>query len=1670
MASNLPIRFQELFQLTALGLNPQAFTFASLTMESDKFICVRDTTSDPQQVVIIEVENPQNVTKFPITADSAIMNPKEKVLALKSGHTLQIFHIDMRRKIKDHTMSEAVVFWKWISPHTVALVTATAVYHWSTEGSSEPVKMFDRHASLSDAQIINYRTDSTQKWLLLVGIAQRDNRIAGAMQLYSVDRKVSQPIEGHAAAFARYQVEGASAPSILFCFANRSPTQSKLYVLEVGKEPGDASPGFQKKAVDIFFPAEATGDFPVAMQISDKYNVIYMITKFGYIHVFDLVSGQTIYTNRISAPTIFVTAPHESTSGIIGVNRSGQVLSVTIDEANIIPYITKTLNRPDLAISIAAKNKLPGAEDLFSAHFNQLFAAGNYKEAAAVAANSPALRSMETIQRFQQLPSVPGQPSPLLQYFGILLEKGKLNNVESLELARPVLQQGRKQLLERWLNEDKLGCSEELGDLIRQVDLPLALQVYYRAEIKHKVIGCLAELGQYDKIVAYARKVGYQADWAYLLQSIVAVNPNNAVNFAKLLIQDESGPLVDINQVIDIFMSRNMVPNITDMLMDILKPDREEDAALQTRLLEINLMQAPQVADAILGNEMFSHYNRFHIATLCEKAGLYQRALEHYTDLSDIKRVLMNTHAINPEFLVNYFSQLSVDDSLECLRELLSNNLRQNLQLVVQVATKYSEQLTPSALIQLFEEFKSYDGLYYYLGQIVNFSQEADVHFRYIEAASKVNKLSEVERICRESNYYDPLKVKNFLMEAKLQDQIPLIIVCDRFDYVHDLTVYLYQNNLNKYIEAYVQKINASNTPAVIGALLDVDCNEDYMKNLIMGVRNMCPAEELVEEVEKRNRLKLLLPWLEAQAHSQEPAIHNALGKIYVDSNNDPETFLTTNQFYDSRVVGKYCETRDPHLACVAYKRGLCDDELVEVTNKNSLFKAQARYLVERQDPDLWAKVLSESNEFRRSVIDQVVQTALPDTKNPEEVSATVKAFMTADLPMELIELLEKIVLESTNTEFSGNRNLQNLLILTAIKAEKSKVMDYINKLDNYDAPDIANIAVGSELFEEAFVIFHKFNFNVQAIQVLLDHLSDLQRAYDFAEKCKEPDVYSKLARAQLQQDQIKEAIESLLKANDAEPYRDVIVACNSSNNFEDLVRYLQMCRKKIKEPYIETELIYSLAKTNRLGELEEFINSPNCAGIQAVGDRCFNEQLFEAAKLLFNNISNYSRLAVTLIKLKQFSSAVDAARKANSTRTWKEVNAACVDAKEFRLAQICGQHIIVHGDELEDLIRLYEAHGYFEEIMALLESGLGLDRAHVGMFTELAILYSKYKPEKLMEHLKLFHSRLNIPKVIRACQNSEQWSELTYLYMHYDEYDNAALTMINHSADAWERALFKEVISKVSNLEICYKAVAFYLNEHPLLVCDLLSSLSARVDHSKVVDLVRKVGRLALIRDYLVNVQETNTAAVNDALNELLIEEGDYQALRVSIDSYDNMDAIKLSERLQSHELLEFRRIAAYLYKKEGRYQQSVDLSKADQLWQDAMQTAADSKDQTVAEGLLQYFVENDRKDCFAACLYTCYDFIRPDIALELAWKHKMMDFAMPFLIQFVREFSGKVNALEQSKAKQPEAAEEAPAQAQVAPASQPAMIPTMPGFMMMPSTGVMMSTQTPPSSGFLP
>ncbi|KAI5969843.1 CHC1 [Candida margitis] len=1605
--SDIPIDFTELTQLTQLGISPSSLDFKSTTLESDHYICIRESGPSGNTVAIVDLKNNNEVTRKNMSADNAIMHPQEFVISLRAnGTTLQIFNLGSKQRLKAYTMNEPVIFWKWLDNQHLGLVTQSSIYFWNVfDGTNDgPIKLTDRHHTLNNAQIINFVAEPDLNWFAVTGIAQEDGRIAGHIQLYSRSRNVSQPIEGHVCKFASLTLSGAVQPTKVFCVGNKNAQgQGNMHIIEI--DHVDGNPPFQKKVVDIFFPPDASNDFPISLQASDKYGIVYILTKYGFIHLYDMESGSNLFVNRITADPVFTAASYNNGTGLLTINKTGQVLSVEVSKDKIIPYVLEKLANVPLAISLAGRGGFPGAENLLNQQFQAYLNQGDYTNAAKVAASSEQLRTQDTINKLKHITPQPGQISPILQYFSTLLDRGTLNKFESIELAKPVLQQDRKPLFEKWLKEDKLTSSEELGDIVKSYgDAALALAVYIRANVNIKVVSCLAELGQFDKILPYCQKVGYNPDYTNLIQNLVRVNPDKASEFATSLLSSDT-PL-NVEQIADLFFSQNYIQQGTAFLLDALKNDSPAEGHLQTKVLEINLLHAPQVADAILGNQMFSHYDKPTIGKLCEKSGLYQRALEHYDDLKDIKRVIIHTSALPNDWLVSYFGQLNVDQSIACLKELFSHDLAQNLQVIIQVATKYSDLIGAKKLIKLFEEYKCTEGLYYYLSSIVNLTQDPDVVFKYIQAAAKIGQTKEIERVVRDNNVYNGEKVKNFLKEANLEDQLPLVIVCDRFGFVHDLILYLYKNKHFKFIEVYVQSVNPDNTPQVIAGLLDVDCDESIIKNLLMSVLGRVPIKPLVEEVEKRNRLKILLPYLEKtlEGGSNDQEVYNALAKIYIDSNNSPEKFLQENNNYDTLTVGKYCEKRDPYLAYICYAKGGNDDALIEVTNENKMYKYQARYLLQKSDLDLWNKVLSSDNVHRRQLIDQVISTGIPELDDPEPISITVKAFMENELPEELMELLEKIILEPS--PFSDNASLQGLMILTAVKADSSKVSGYVEKLDKFDPLEIAPLCIDNGLNEEAFEAYDKFELRSEAMKVLIEDIVSLDRAEQYAEKYDTPELWYQLGTAQLDGLRIPDAIDSYVKSKNPENYAQVIEIAEHAGKEEELLPFLEMARETLREPVIDGAFINVYASLDRLSDMENFVSGTNVADLEAIGDKLFEAKNYKAAKILYSNVSKYSKLATTLVYLGDYQAAVDCARKASNTEVWKQVNNACIENKEFRLAQICGLNLIIDAEELPELVKTYEYNGYFTELIALFESGLGLERAHKGMFTELAILYSKYSPERVMEHLKLFWSRINIPKAITACEEAHLYPELIFLYCHYEEWDNAALTMIDKSEVAFEHSSFKEIIVKAPNLEIYYKAIQFYLNEQPSLLVDLLSVLSPRLDLPRVVRMFVKSDNLPLIKPFLVSVLEKNNRVVNDAYHSLLIEEQDHKALRDAIQSYDRFDHIDLAERLENHSLVYFRQISALLFAKNNKFNKSISILKKDGDWVNLLKVASGSNQKVVHE-VLDYFVSTGNYEALVALLYTCYNHIDSTYVAEVAFEYQLGNFVAPYKIykDFTRE-----------------------------------------------------------------
>lgn len=107
------------------------------------------------------------------------------------------------------------------------------------------------------------------------------------------------------------------------------------------------------------------------------------------------------------------------------------------------------------------------------------------------------------------------------------------------------------------------------------------------------------------------------------------------------------------------------------------------------------------------------------------------------------------------------------------------------------------------------------------------------------------------------------------------------------------------------------------------------------------------------------------------------------------------------------------------------------------------------------------------------------------------------------------------------------------------------------------------------------------------------------------------------------------------------------------------------------------------------------------------------------------------------------------------------------------------------------------------------------------------------------------------------------------------------------------------------------------------------------------------------------------------------------------------------MHEQIEKHELLEMRRVAAYIYKKAGRWKQSIALSKKDNLYKDCMETCSQSGDRELSEDLLVYFIE---QACFISlslynlyvcvyrerCIYECFliCFLFPRYLIQMALK----------------------------------------------------------------------------------
>lgn len=169
----------------------------------------------------------------------------------------------------------------------------------------------------------------------------------------------------------------------------------------------------------------------------------------------------------------------------------------------------------EVAQRLSARNNLPGAviDQMLQQQFESLYSSRNFEGCAQLSLQAEKMRTGATIQRLKSAPPEAGKPPPVMIYFQTLINAGKLNSVESVALIKELLPLGQVgpwlaaisdrnfcladrsaawpvamclqiAFVEQKLAEDKIACTEEVGDMIKTAanNPKLAMQIYLKGK------------------------------------------------------------------------------------------------------------------------------------------------------------------------------------------------------------------------------------------------------------------------------------------------------------------------------------------------------------------------------------------------------------------------------------------------------------------------------------------------------------------------------------------------------------------------------------------------------------------------------------------------------------------------------------------------------------------------------------------------------------------------------------------------------------------------------------------------------------------------------------------------------------------------------------------------------------------------------------------------------------------------------------------------------------------------------------------------------------------------------------------------------------------------------------------------------------------------------------
>uniref|UniRef100_A0ACB8EHF2 Uncharacterized protein n=1 Tax=Sphaerodactylus townsendi TaxID=933632 RepID=A0ACB8EHF2_9SAUR len=233
----------------------------------------------------------------------ALANPTCPLLAVRASQLAQVYDVDQRSLKSQWVFSHPIEHWVWLDPGTLAVVTEEEVLHWSMQ-RTKPRHQFSRHERLWGMEVVGYQQDASCMWMALSALGLEQGQVVGLTQLYWRGGQLSQVIEVQAMALPHHRF-------------SRNPQASAALLAAVRSNK------------------ERTGQFLSHMGVAA------ILTKHALFFLADVETAQVIHRIQLVRDILFATILDDKHHSLLGVCRSGKVLSISICPYRLCQYLAR---------------------------------------------------------------------------------------------------------------------------------------------------------------------------------------------------------------------------------------------------------------------------------------------------------------------------------------------------------------------------------------------------------------------------------------------------------------------------------------------------------------------------------------------------------------------------------------------------------------------------------------------------------------------------------------------------------------------------------------------------------------------------------------------------------------------------------------------------------------------------------------------------------------------------------------------------------------------------------------------------------------------------------------------------------------------------------------------------------------------------------------------------------------------------------------------------------------------------------------------------------------------------------------------------------------------------------------------------------------------------------